>query len=153
MEFLDKKIKDDFEAAVKSRDEIKTGTLRMLRAAIHDREIEKRGRGQDPTLTDEEVLEVAMKEVKKRREAIGMYINAGRNELAEKELKELAVLEQYLPEQMNEEELKKIIDEALKSFPGATEKDFGKIMGQVMKQVKGKADSSVIGRIIKEKIQ
>ncbi|MEK7543169.1 MAG: GatB/YqeY domain-containing protein [Patescibacteria group bacterium] len=153
MEFLDKKIKDDFEAAFKSRDEIKTGTLRMLRAAIHNREIEKRGRGQDPTLTDEEVLEVAMKEVKKRREAIGMYINAGRNELAEKELKELAVLEQYLPEQMNEEELKKIIDEALKSFPGATEKDFGKIMGQVMKQVKGKADSSVIGRIIKEKIQ
>lgn len=153
MELLNKKIKDDFEAAFKSRDEIKTGTLRMLRAAIHNREIEKRGRGQDPALTDEEVFEVATKEVKKRKEAIGMYVNAGRNELVEKELKELAILEQYLPEQMSEEEIKKIVDEALKNFPDATKKDFGKIMGQVMKQAKGKADSSIIGRIIEEKIQ
>ncbi|MDO8557263.1 MAG: GatB/YqeY domain-containing protein [Candidatus Jorgensenbacteria bacterium] len=149
---LVEQIKRDFETAFKARETVKMETLRLLRSAFHNREIEKRGKGSEPVLTEEEALEVLRREAKKRKEASEMFLNGGRKELAEKELKELAVLEAYLPAQITEADLRRMVDEALKNFPGATQKDVGKLMGFVMKQAKGNADGALVGRIIQEKL-
>lgn len=151
MGLLDK-VKSDFETAFKAKETVRMETLRLLRSSFHNREIEKRGKGGDPVLTEEEAFEVIRREAKKRKEASEMFLSAGRKELAEKELKELSVLETYLPAQMNDADIRKIVDEAMKNFPDAAQKDAGKIIGFVMKQAKGNADGTLVGKIIQEKL-
>ncbi len=147
---LKARINKDLIAALKSRDNLKTETLRFLLASIHNREIEKRSKADAADLTDEEIYDVLNREAKKRKEAAQIYEKGGRPELAEKELKELEIIKEYLPAELSEEEVRKIAAEAVAKTGAKNEKDFGKVMGEAMKQLKGKADSSVVSRIIKE---
>ena len=143
---------EDLKGAMKSRDEFKIGTLRFLLSSIQGREIENRGKGLGETLTEEEVTEVLKKEAKKRRESSEVYTRGGRNDLADKENQELNLIASYLPPEMSDEDLAKIVDEAIASVRPAGPQDFGRVMGEAMKRAKGAADASRVSSAIKKKI-
>ena len=150
---LKEKIQEDLNSAIKSKREIETSTLRMLSAAILNKEKQKRyksGKSEDIPLTDEEITEVVFNEVKKRKEAIELYEKGDRQELADKEKKEAEILQKYLPEQLTEEEVKKLVKEAIAKVGAKEQKDMGKVMAELMTQVKGKADGGLVSKVVKE---
>ena len=150
---LKQTIKEDLNEAVKKGDEVSRSTLRMLLAAILNREKEKKYKEKlegNPELTDEEMIEVISSEVKKRKEAITEYERGGRKDLVDKEKAELAVLRKYLPEQLSEEEIRKLIEEAIDEVGAKEIKDIGRVMAEIMPKVKGKAEGSQVSRIVKE---
>lgn len=150
---LKQNIQNATTEALKNKDSFTVGVLRMLSAAITSKEKEKKYKEKvegEVVLTDEQVQDVIISEIKKRNDAIALYEQGKRPELAERERKEIEVLRKYLPEQLSPEELKKIIEESVKKV-GATEmKDMGKIMSDLMPKIKGKADNSQVSKIIKE---
>jgi uncharacterized protein len=150
MHMLKDKLQEDMKAAMIAKDEDKLSTLRMLKSALQYAEIAK-GAGYEAT--DEDVVEVVSKEVKKRREAIDLYEKGGRPELADKEKKEIEVLSVYLPEQMDEKEVSKLVDEAISSSGASSIQDMGKVMGILMPKVKGKADAGMVSSLVRQKLQ
>ncbi len=146
---LGDKLQEDLKAAMLAKDEERLSTIRMLKSAIQYAEINK---GAGYTATDEDILDVIGKEVKKRRESIDLYEKGGRPELAEKEKKELLLLQSYLPEQMGEEEVSQLIDQAMSQSGASTMQDMGRVMGILMPQVKGKADSSLVSNLVRQKL-
>lgn len=154
---LFEKINDDFKQILKSGDSLRISVLRMLSAAIHNREIEKRtklakeNKPPEP-LTDDEVLEVVASEAKKRREAIEGFEKGGRQELAEKERKELEILQGYLPEQLSREAIAKAVEEAIGSTGASGPKDVGKVMGYLSPKLKGKADMTRVSKLVADKL-
>jgi hypothetical protein len=150
---LKEKIQKDSIEAVKNKEELKSSVLRMLSAAVLNKEKEKRyksGEEKDVQLTDDEVIEVASSEAKKRKEAISEYEKGNRTDLAEKEKKELEILQKYLPEQLPEEEIKKLVKVAVEKTGAKDQKDMGKVMAELMPQIKGRADGSLVSKIVKE---
>lgn len=144
------KLQNDLKDAMRAKDEQRLSIVRMLKSAIQYYEIQKGGAGY--TATDDDIIDVIGKEIKKRRESIALYEKGGRPELAEKEQKELNVLQTYLPEQLSEDAVKALVDEAI-SQTGATEmKDMGKVMGMLAPKIKGKADSSLVSSLVREKL-
>lgn len=139
--------------AYKARNTEVSDTLRLLSSALQNRAIEKKGKGESDVLTDEDVLEIIRREVKRRRDAAVLYTQGNRADLAAQEEKELKVLEVYLPTLMSEEEVVKSIDTILASMGPVDAKEFGKIMGIVMKELKGKADAALVTKVLKGKIQ
>lgn len=139
------KINEDYKNAVKDKDEVKRETLNMLKSAIKYREIELRSSGKE--LTEDEVISVIQKEIKKRKEAIELYEKGGRGDLVSKEKRELEILESYLPKQLSEEEIENIIKEVINSVGATSPSDIGKVMKEVMPKVKGRADGSLVKKI------
>ena len=139
---LKEKLSQDLKTAMKAGQTQKRDVLRMLTSAVKNKEIEKR-----VELTDEQVLDVIASEVKKRRDSVTQFIAGNRKDLADKEEQEIALLIGYLPEQMGEEDLKKIIKETV---AGMTAKDIGSAMKAVMAKVKGKADGGLISKLVKD---
>lgn len=137
-------ITEDMKAAMKSKDTVALNTIRMLKSEIKNAEIQKMGR-----LSEDEVIKVIQTAIKKRREAAEQYKNAGRDDLCEKELIEAKVLEKYLPEQLDENEIKAIIKQVMSEVGNA---NFGLIMKSVMEKVKGKAEGKVVNQLVKEAI-
>ena len=161
MEFK-QKIQEDLKTALKEKRELELSVLRMLNAAITNKEKEKRYKAskaktelsgeqlvKESQLNEEETIEVISGEIKKRREAVLLFEKGGRQELAEKEKKEAAILEKYLPEQLSKEELKKLAKEAVESVGAEKIKDMGKVMSELMPKIKGKADGSLVSEIVK----
>ena len=97
-------------------------------------------------------MSVVQKEAKQRRDSIEEFTKAGRQELADKEQKELEILQKYLPEQLSEEEIKKLVDEAISQTGASNISDMGKVMGALMPKIKGKADGSLVSKIVKESL-
>ena len=148
---LKEQIGEDIKTAMKAKDKLRLQTVRSIKKAILDKEVELRPKGQD-TLTPEHEIELLTQQAKQRRDSIEQFTNAGRDDLAEKESQELAIIETYLPEQVSDEEVAKIIDELIASSGATTMKDLGKVMGPAMKQLKGKADGKKIQEIVKSKL-
>lgn len=146
---LEEKIRSDLEGSMRQKDQLRTDTLRMLLSSIHSRLIEKKGQGKTE-LSNEEVLEVVAKEAKKRREAAEIFMSGGRNDLAEKERKELVIVEVYLPAQASDEEIEKVVKKAIEIVNPTSQKDFGKVMAEAMKDLKGRADGTRIGNCVKQ---
>lgn len=144
MELKDK-IQTDFKEAFKGKDAVKLGALKMLRAEMHNAEISKR-----KELEEEEIIEVILREIKKRKDAAELYEKGGRSELAEKEKAETKVLSVYLPEQISEEEIRKIVKQAVEQSGATSIKEMGKVMAVLMPQIKGRADNSLVSSIVKE---
>ena len=142
-------LQNDIKSAMIAKDEQKLSTLRMLKSAIQYTEINK---GLDYKATDENKQDVIGKEVKKRREAIELYEKGGRAELADKEKKELEILQGYLPEQMGEEEIGKLVDAAIISTSASSMQDMGKVMSALMPQVKGKSDPGMVSNLVRQKL-
>jgi uncharacterized protein len=147
---LKQKLQEDLKQSMLAKDELRTSTLRMLLSAINYFEIQKGGAGYE--VNDEEVLDVVTKEVKKRNEAIEMYKTGNRQDLVDKETKEAEILKSYLPEQMNEDEIRKIVEETIAQTGATSMQEMGKVMGALMPKVKGKADASLVSSIVREKL-
>ena len=133
--------------AMKSGDRTRLSTLRMLSASVKNREVEL---GHD--LSEEEFLEVVGREVKRRKEAAEAYRGAQRPELEERERAEQLILEEYLPEQLSEEELSKVVDEAIAATGASDPKEVGKVMAHIMLQHKGRVDGSMVSRMARERL-
>ncbi|MBI2074321.1 MAG: GatB/YqeY domain-containing protein [Candidatus Levybacteria bacterium] len=141
---------EELKKAMLARDGLKTSVLRMLLSAINYYEINKGGAGYEAT--DEDVTSVIEKEVKQRRDSIEQFKAGGRQDLVNKETAELKLLDTYLPEQMSNEEIKKLVIEAIKVTCATSIQDMGKVMGALMPKVKGKADGSLVSKIVKEEL-
>src|SRR3989338_3044793 len=140
---LKEDIKKDLNEALKSREELKTSVLRLLSSAILNKEKDKRyksGKAEDVSLTDEEIIDIISSESKKRKEAIELYQKGDRPELAKKEKEEMDILQKYLPKQLSEEEIKKLVEEAVAKTGAVSVKEMGKVMAVLTPQIKGKAD-------------
>jgi len=133
--------------ALKARDDIRLSTLRMLSSALNYEFIDKQHK-----LNDEEELVVVRKEAKKRREAIEAYKKAGVNDRAEKEEKELSILKEYLPADISDEELEKIVDQVIKETGAQTVTDMGKVMGGIMAKTKGRAEGGKVSGLVKSRL-
>lgn len=147
---LKKQLQTELKDSMLAKDVVKTSTLRMLLSAINYYEIQKGGAGYEAT--DEDVLSVIGREVKQRNDSIEQFMTAAREDLAAKELQEKAILEVYLPPQMTEEDIRRIVSEAVKKTGASTPQDMGKVMGVLMPQVKGKADGGLVSKIVKESL-
>jgi len=144
------KLQEDLKESMLAKDTEKTSVLRMLISAIGYLEIEKGGAGY--VATEEDVASVVQKEAKQRRDSIAEFERANRPELADKEKKELEILEAYLPEQMSEEEVKKIVEETITEAGASTIQDMGKVMGVLNNKLKGRADMGMVSRLVREKL-
>ncbi len=144
---IKERLKEDMKEALKSKDKVRLSTIRMLQSLIKNAEIEKRGE-----LTEEEVISLLMKYAKQRRESIELYEKGGRQDLVEKEKRELEIVESYLPKQMDEEEIRRLVKEAIEKTGASSPKDIGKVMQYLMPKVKGRADGSIVSKIVKESL-
>lgn len=149
---LHQKITEELKAAMKTSRDFEVGVLRMLLSVFHNREIEKKGKGQEPVLSDEDIIEILSREAKKRKEAAEIYKQGGREDLVQKESRELEIIRKYLPEQLNEEAIEKIVKAAIEKTGASSPKDFGKVMAEAMKELKGRADAKTVSEIIKKKL-
>ncbi|HOK87216.1 MAG TPA: GatB/YqeY domain-containing protein [Fervidobacterium sp.] len=138
-------ILSDMKEAMKSKDELRLRVLRSIKAAIGYFEVE----GEKKIATDEDVQKIILKEIKKRQESIDAYRHAGREDLAKTEEEELAILQEYAPKMLSREEIQEIVREVIEQT-NATQKDFGKVMKEVMTRIKGTADGKVVNEIVKE---
>lgn len=143
-------LQEELKQAMLARDELKTSVLRLLLSALNYYEIQKGGAGYEAT--KEDVLAVLQKEAKQRKESIEQFKNAGRQELVDKETKELEILQKYLPEQMSEDEIREIVKETIREIGTTAVADMGKVMGALMPKTKGKADGSIVSKIVKEEL-
>ena len=132
---------------MREKDSTKVGTIRLLLSAIQYFEIQKQ---RDYQASDEEIVSLIKKEVKKRKESIALYKQGKRDDLVEKETKELAILQAYLPEQMSEDEVRKIVEQTISETGASSIADMGKVMGILMPKVKGKADGSLVSNLVKQ---
>jgi hypothetical protein len=149
MSNLQDQIKKDLITSLKAKEEGKVSVLRMLQSVIKNKEIELKKRD---GLSDEEIGQLVISEVKKRNDSIESYKSGNRNDLVEKEEKEIEILKSYMPEQMSEEEVGKIVEKAINDVGAASAADFGKVMGKVMAEVKGKTDGNMVSKIVKDKL-
>jgi uncharacterized protein YqeY len=141
------KIEDDLKEAMRARDELRTGTLRLTLAALRSSEKEL-GR----PLKDDEELQVLQRERKRRTEAADAFRDAGREEQASQEERELEVIEEFMPEPLAEEELERIVDDAIAETGATSLRDLGRVMADVMPQVAGRADGSTVSQLVREKL-
>ncbi len=160
---LKEKINQDFKDALKAKEEMKVSVLRMLNSSIKNKELEKRTKLiktvsdeaeliKQSQLSDEETLSVVSAEAKRRKDSIEQYKVGGRPELAAQEEAEMAILAAYLPEQMGEDEVRRLVQESVKESGAAGAQDIGKVMKVLMPRVKGQADGGTVNRIVKEEL-
>jgi uncharacterized protein YqeY len=141
-------LEQDLRDAMRAGDALRVSTIRLALASLKNTEIEKRR-----DLSEEEVQEVLQREVKRRREAIEAFRGGGRDELAEKESLEMAILLGYLPQPLTEEELRRMVDEAIGQARASSPRDMGRVMSAVMPRVKGRADGNTVSRIVRERLE
>jgi len=142
------KLSDDYKDALRSGDKIKVSVLRMIKAAVKNREIEK-----GSLLSDDEIFAVFRSFVKRANESIEQFSKAGRMDLAEKEKEELSIMQGYLPLQPGEDEIRKLVKEIISETGAAGPKEMGKVMKAVMAKTKGLADGKLVSNLVKEMLE
>ena len=151
MEIVDK-IDKSLTDALKNKDQDRTLTLRSIISQKKQKEIEKRTQDKK-NITDEDMILILNKMVKQRRESIELYKKGERKDLVEKEVKELTIIQEYLPKQLSEEEIMKICEHTIENLQAKSLKDVGKIIGSIKSKYKGSIDLSIVGKIVKEKLK
>jgi len=144
---LCEQFRTDLTQAMKSGDKVRLSTLRLLMAAIKNRQIDKGG-----ALDDVEALEVVRLATKQRCEAIALARQYGREDIAQQEEQELAILEAYLPEQLSTDDLIQRIDTVIQELGATSDKDLGRVMRVLMPAVKGRADGTTVNRLVRERL-
>jgi uncharacterized protein YqeY len=142
---LRERVQNDMKSAMKAGDKRRLGVIRLMLAAVKQREVDER-----ITLDDTQVLAVLDKMVKQRRDSVDQYTQAGRDDLAEQERYEIDVIQTYLPAQLGDEELTGLIREAIEATGAQSMKDMGKVMGMLRPQVQGRADMTVVSALVKQ---
>lgn len=143
------RLQEDLKAAMKSGDQTRLRTIRSLRAAMMEREIAMR-QGEKGVLPDEEAMTILQKQAKQRRDSIEQFKQANREDLAEKEQEELEIIETYLPQQLSEEEIRKAVSVIISQVGASGPGDMGRVMGEAMTRLKGKADGRMVQAAAKE---
>ncbi|MCW9705695.1 GatB/YqeY domain-containing protein [Fodinibius salsisoli] len=148
---LKDQIMADLKQAMKNKDQDRLRVLRSLKSSLLEREISERKEG-EATLSDEQVIEVLMKAAKQRKESIEQFEKGGRDDLAQSEKDELEIINSYLPEMLSEEEVRDIAREKIDQLGAENMADMGKVMGAMMQELKGKAEGSVVSKVVKEEL-
>jgi uncharacterized protein YqeY len=144
---LNEQLNEAMKAAMKARDSLRLNAIRLIRTAIKNREIEERRE-----LDDQEVIGVLSTLVKQRKESAQVYREGGRPELAEKEEQELTIIQEFLPTQLGEEEIRAIIEAAVKEIGAASMKDMGRVMKVVTGKTLGRADGRLVSELVKARL-
>ena len=147
------KITNELSKALKNGDKERIHTLRLIIAAIKDKEIASRSSGEDAEILEESIFQLLKKMVKQRNDSIEMFEKANRTELAEKEKSEITIINEYLPKQLSEEETAVICDEAIKATEASSLKEIGKVIKYLKDKSPSSLDMSVASKLIKEKLQ
>ena len=140
-------IEENVKSSMKERNKERTLTLRLAISEFKKEEIDKK-----IVLTDEDALRILQRMIKQRKESISQFKDAGRTELAEKEEKEISILQDFLPEQLGEEEIRELVTKAISATEASEPADIGKVMGALKSKIKGKADLGLVSRIVKENL-
>ncbi len=143
---LNDKITEELKKAIKESDKVRMDALRSIRASL----LELKKSGLNREITEEDEIKILKSLVKKRKEAIELYEKGGRLDLAEKERQEMEIIKQFLPAEMSEEEIRNFLNNLIQELGAKSISDLGKIMGRAMKDLKGKADGSLVQKIAKE---
>jgi uncharacterized protein len=149
---MQERFNEALKEALKSQNKIRVSTLRLITAAIKDRDIAARSADSGDGVTDEQVLEILVKMVKQRQEAASTYEEAGRLELAEQERAEITVIEEFLPAQLSDDEIAAAVDAAIAEIGAETLKDMGKVMGALKGKYAGQMDFGKAGGLVKGKL-
>ncbi|MEH6530768.1 MAG: GatB/YqeY domain-containing protein [Photobacterium frigidiphilum] len=144
---LTERLKDEQIAAMKARNKPRLGAIRLVLSAIKQREVDER-----ITLSDEDVLAVLVKMVKQRRDSVAQYEAANRQDLADVELAEIAVLDEFMPQPLSDDEVIALLDEAVASTGAVSMQDMGKLMGVLKPLIQGRADMGKVSQLVKAKL-
>lgn len=144
---LVERLKEEQKAAMKARDKARLGTIRLALAAVKQIEVDEA-----KTLTDDETIAVVTKMVKQRRDSVAQYTEAGRDDLADIEKAEIDVLQEFLPQQLTEDELAALVEQAIEETGAAGMQDMGKIMGALKPKTQGRADMGKVSQLVKAKL-
>jgi uncharacterized protein YqeY len=144
---LNERIENDLKDALKQKDAIKVSTIRFLKAALQNARIEKQ-----KDLQDDDIVAIIKKQIKQRQDSIAEFKKGNRQDLVDKEAKELELLKAYLPEELKPEEVIAIVKQVISEVKPASIKDTGRVMKEVMAKVKSRADGSLISKIVKEEL-
>lgn len=150
MSELSQQITEDMKTAMREKNSVALNTIRMLKSSIKNSAIEKGGA--DAELDDPEIIAVIRKEVKKRQDSIEQYESAGREDLAEKEKDEIVILETYLPQPLGEDEIGKIVDQAIAEVGATSRKEMGQVMKLVQERAGGRADGKTLSQAVMGKL-
>lgn len=150
---LVQRILDDMKDAMRAKEKDRLQVIRMLKSRLQEKEVSQRAKeGPDYKLKDEEALAVIAAYAKQRRDSMSQYREAGRDDLAEKEAAELKLVEVYLPKQMDEAEIRELVDAAVNESGASSVKEIGLVMKVLMPKVKGKADGKLVNQIVRERL-
>jgi len=144
---LEERLVDEMKQAMKTNDKLRLSTIRMIRTAVKNKEIEQR-----KNLDDDSIVRVIQGMVRKGEESIEQFKLGGRMDLVEKETKEIEILKSYLPKPLSQEEILKIIDQTIEETKASSLKDLGKVMKSVMPKLGGRAEGAVINQLVKERL-
>ncbi len=144
---LEERLIEEMKQAMKSNDKLRLSTIRMIRSALKNKEIELRKK-----LEDEEVAKVIQAMVRKGEESVEQFQAGGRTDLVDKEKKEIEIMKSFLPQPLSQEEIIKIIDQSIQETQASSMKDMGKVMKSVMPKIGGKADGKLINQLVKERL-
>ena len=145
-------LNDALKDALKSKAKCETATLRLILAALKDRDIAARGKGNCDGVSDDEIVEMLHKMVRQRRDSIELYKQGGRPELADKEQQEIHVIERFLPRQLGEDEMRGVVGEIIGELEATTIKDMGRVMGTLKQRFAGQMDFGKASSIVKERL-
>ena len=145
--------KIELQKAMKDKDAVKVSTLRLIIAAIKDRDLNSRSKGGDGEIADSEILEILAKMVKQRLETAKIYKKANREELAENEEKEVLIIKNFMPSKLTEKELLLIIDKTIKEVGAESLRDLGKVISVIKKQYSGRCDFAEVSQILRNKLE
>jgi len=146
-------ISSQLSVAIKSGDKNRIHTLRLIIAAIKDKEIASRSSGEDTTISNESIIQLLKKMVKQRNDSIEMFAKANRNELVDKEKSEIAIINEFLPQQLGEKETESLCDEAIVKTESSSLKEIGKVIKFLKENSGSSLDISLASKILKEKLQ
>jgi uncharacterized protein YqeY len=144
---LEERLVEEMKQAMKSNDKLRLSTIRMIRSALKNKEIEVRKK-----LEDEEIAKVIQVMVRKGEESVEQFQAGGRMDLVEKEKSEIDILKSFLPQPLSQEEILKIIDQTIQETQASSPKDIGKVMKSVIPKIGGKADGKLINQLVKERL-
>jgi uncharacterized protein YqeY len=144
---LEERLMDEMKQAMKASDKLRLSTIRMIRTAVKNKEIEQRKK-----LDDDSILRVIQGMVRKGEESVEQFKLGGRTDLVEKETKEIEILKSYLPKALSQEEIVKIIDQTIEETQASSLKDLGKVMKSVMPKLGGRAEGALINQLVKERL-
>lgn len=143
---LQEKLQADLKEALRAKDEAKVSIIRFLMASIHNIKIEK------GKLSEEDVVSAVQKQIKQSKESVEGFKKGGREDLAKEGKREIEILQEYLPEQISDSDIEKLVDEAIKNTSSYEQKDIGKVVGILSGKLKGKADMGVVSGLVKNKL-